>query len=155
MKKTLIICTIIFLISGCSTKNSKDNTITPTFTKDTVCNMTNYTIKNDPDGISSYEYTIHIYYNNLDDKQTYLETFSLLDFNSWNKAKTYYDKHKEEYQDLNIELSEEDIDTDNTGTITTSTEGIEKNSPRQIIEEQKNNGFECNTYDVEKYVNIE
>lgn len=155
MKRICLVFSLMVLITGCSNKNEKNEDNTPTFIKDTVCNMTNYTVKNDPDGISNYEFSMHIYYNDLDDDQAYLETFSLLGFNSWNEAKKYYDKNKEEYKDLNIQLSEEDIDTDNTGTITTSTEGIEKNTPRQIIEEQKSEGFECNTYDVKKYVYLD
>lgn len=155
MKKAIIVFMTLILITGCGNKNKQNEDSTPTFVKNTTCSMINYAIKNDPDGISNYEFTMHVYYNNLDDEQAYLETFGLLEFNSWNEAKIYYGQYKQEYKNLNIELSEEDIDTNNIGTITLSSAWLEKNTPRNIIEEQKNKGFECTTYDEEKHVHIE
>lgn len=149
MKKLLSILLIVCLLTGCKDEENQEDVIT-TFTRETTCELNNYTVENDPNGISSYSFTMHIYYNTLDDDETYLENYATLNFNSWNEAKIYYDENKEKYKDLDMTLSEEDIDTDNTGTVSSLTMGIEENTPRIIIEEQKNQGFECNTRKVEK-----
>lgn len=146
MNKKLIfaLLTSLFILSGCS-QNSNETIESPKYKKETRCVLENYKPETNSDGIIEYAFSIRIFYNKLDDKEAYLKNYSYTTFNSWDNAKKYYDNHKNEYKDLDVELSEENVDTDNTGDITTYTEGVEENTPRKIIEEQKTKGFICTT----------
>jgi len=149
MNKKLIFTILIslFVLSGCSqNSNEEAKEETLKYEKETECTLANYTPETNSDGIVSYSFSLTLFYDDLDDNTTYMENNSYITFNSWNNAKKYYDNHKEEYKDLNMELDEENIDTDNRSDITIYKKGTEKNSPRTIIEEQKNQGFTCNTY---------
>lgn len=152
-KLIFILLILIGILTGCSqnknsTKGSQyfEDEKELKYEKETECSLANYTYDNNSDGIISSNFSITLFYNNLDDSTTYMENNGYITFNTWDNAKKYYNNHKDEYSDLNMELDEENIDTDNTGDITFYSQEVEENSPRNIIEEQKSKGFTCTTY---------
>lgn len=147
MNKFFTLLIAVIFLTGCSSeKNTTVKEEQEKYNYTTTCTLSNDYDKNENEyNIRSTFFSIDFCYNTLDDKEVVEFMSSTIDFDSWQDAKTYYDKFKDEYKGISFELSDEDIDTVSVGYIDTSDYAIEKMTPREAIEEQKKQGYECET----------
>lgn len=163
MKKFILLLISILFLCGCASENNKDLSNTEKEEKllkeldklsvkhSTICSLSMYNIKDDPDGIVEGYFNYFVKYDDLTDKKFISSVYMTLSFNNYNNALAYEKKHKKEYEKWKTEI-EEDIDN-HIGKISYSNdfdyfELKYDGTVRDYIHKLQNDGYECETSDI-------
>lgn len=143
--KALLIFTILLLLTGCKNENTTTiNKEEENFKYTTTCIDYNFDIEGNEDGITDSYSVMEYSYNSIDDKKVFSVLYLDITFDNYENAKEFHEATKKEWEDegVNSELSKNE---DDEAHIFRTMAGYEKNIPSKVIEEQKKQGFTCET----------